>query len=384
MLIFSTQDFKLNGMPYADFPLLLDERTGLIHEEALDFMIHHCIKRGKVKSVKSWRPFGQAMYDFFNFLQAYDDCDWRELENGRNSTIVAQYRDWSLTQCGLSASTVNQRLRFIVKFYQFALRQGWITSLPYSLEDVHVRQTKGFLAHVNAAGGVVAVPDIMLRQPRTTIKVLTKEQVMTLLKSIENPTHKLMVRLALATGIRREEIATFPLKYIFNPASRATEKTSSDKIQGTVRVHLNPQDMAIKNNHERAIDVPVALMADLWQYVLHERFQAKSIHGQKQAELFLNGQGRPFANYGAGLNKILTDLGLPFRVAPHMLRHTYATHTLYAMREKKSRTDPLLYVKNRLGHASIHSTLIYLHFLDEIEDDLMTDYQLMIDRECAI
>lgn len=347
-------------------------------------MIHHCIKRGKVKSVKSWRPFGQAMYDFFNFLQAYDDWDWRELENGRDSTIVAQYRDWSLTQCGLNASTVNQRLRFIVKFYQFALRQGWISSLPYLLEDVHVRQTKGFLAHVNAAGGVVAVPDIMLRQPRTTIKVLTKDQVITLLRSIENPTHKLMVRLALATGIRREEIATFPLKYIFNPASRAAEKGASDKLSGSVRLHLNPQDMAIKNNHERAIDVPVALMADLWQYVLHERFQAESIHGQKESVLFLTSQGRPFANDGAGLNKILTDLGLPFRVAPHMLRHTYATHTLYAMREKKSRTDPLLYVKNRLGHSSIHSTLIYLHFLDEIEDDLMTNYQLMIDRECAI
>ena len=138
--------------------------------------------------------------------------------------------------------------------------------------------------------------------------------------------------------------------------------------------------MELKGNNERAIDVPVNLMADLWQYTLHERYQHESIHGNKIPALFLNQQGNAYANDGKGLNKILTDLGLAFRVTPHMLRHTYATHTLYDMRKKGSVTDPLMYVKNRLGHSSITSTEIYLHFLDQIEDDLMTDYQIMLDQ----
>lgn len=384
MLIFSTPDFKLNNISYEGFPLILNERTGVVHEAALEFLKYYCIKRGRARSPKSWRTYGQAIYDYLSFLQANDDWDWRDLDDDRDTTIVAQYRDWSLTQCGLKASTVNQRLRIIVQFYQFALRKYWVTSLPYSLEDVTVRQTKSFLAHVNVSGGVVSSPDIMLQQPRTTIKVLTQEQVKILLRSIKNPTHKLMIRLALATGIRREEIATFPLKYILNPASIRTEESKSDKLPGTVRVHLDHTEMDVKRDVGRAIDVPIALMADLWQYVLHERFKLQSIHGEKESVLFLTSQGRAWANDGQGLGKILKDLGLPFRVTPHMLRHTYATHTLYGMRKNKTKTDPLLYVRNRLGHVSITTTEIYLHFLDEIEDDLMTDYQLMIDRECAI
>jgi site-specific recombinase XerD len=385
LLIASTADFKLNNIPYEGFPLLLDETTGVLHVPAHHFLIYHCIKRGRVKSKKSWMVYGQAMYDYHSFLQANDDWDWCDLYVSEDNTILAAYRDFSLTECGLKASTVNHRLRIIIKFYQYAYRKGWISALPYELEDVYVRQQKGFLAHVNASAGVVASPDVLLHQSQTTVKLLTKDQVKILLNSIQNPTHKLMVRLGLATGLRREEIATFPLKYVINPQSMRWETTDEDKDipKSMIRVHLDPTEMKTKGNNERAIDVSVALMADLWQYALHERHQLESIHDDKETVLFLNHQGRAYANDGKGMYKILKDLGLPFRVHPHMLRHTYATHTLYDMRKKKTETDPLLYVKNRLGHASLSSTQVYVHLLDEIADDLMTDYQEEIDKECA-
>jgi site-specific recombinase XerD len=385
LLVFSTADFKVNNIPYEGFPIIVDDTTGQVHEPTLNFLIYYCIKRGRCQSVKSWKPYGQAMYDYLSFLQA-NDMDWREFhaDGNRDSTIIAGYRDWSLSECGLSAVTINQRLRVIVKFYQYALRHDWIASLPYLMEEVFVRQSKGFLAHVNSSGGVVASPDVMLRQQKTTIKVLTSAQVNTLLNVVENSTHKLMVRLGLATGLRREEIATFPVKYIFNPATMPMQNDEQGSIQGTVRVHLSPNDMKTKGDKERAIDVSVALMADLWEYTLHERHQLESIHDDNEPVLFLNHQGRAYANEGKGLNNILNRLNLPFKVHPHILRHTYATHTLHDMRAKKSKTDPLLYVKNRLGHASITTTEQYLHLLDEIQDDLMTDYQQMIDKEVAI
>lgn len=49
------------------------------------------------------------------------------------------------------------------------------------------------------------------------------------------------------------------------------------------------------------------------------------------------------------------------------------------MRQNKTSQDPLLYLKQRLGHSSINSTLIYLHYLDQVEDELMTSYQEEID-----
>ena len=69
-----------------------------------------------------------------------------------------------------------------------------------------------------------------------------------------------------------------------------------------------------------------------------------------------------------------------FRVNAHMLRHTYATYTLHAFRERRFKGDALLYLRERLGHSSIETTMIYLHLLDEIDSDLITKYDKEIDK----
>jgi len=82
-------------------------------------------------------------------------------------------------------------------------------------------------------------------------------------------------------------------------------------------------------------------------------------------------------------NNQLERLELSFHVNPHMFRHTYATHTLKSLRQKKGLGfEPLLYVRDRLGHTSITTTERYLHFLHEIEDDLVNSYQQEIDAIC--
>ena len=113
--------------------------------------------------------------------------------------------------------------------------------------------------------------------------------------------------------------------------------------------------------------------------MIHRRSALEILSGQMQQSLFLNKQGQPWADGGRGLNNLYRRLGLPFKVTPHILRHTYATHTLYGLRERQSRFDPLLYVRDRLGHSSVSTTEKYLHLLSEVEDDLMTNYQREID-----
>jgi integrase/recombinase XerD len=120
-------------------------------------------------------------------------------------------------------------------------------------------------------------------------------------------------------------------------------------------------------------------MADLWDYAIITRNQLAKLSGKEPSELFLNQFGQPYKPEGMGLNHALVALNLDFKVTAHVLRHTYATHTLYEMRQNKTSQDPLLYLKQRLGHASINSTLVYLHYLDQVEDDLMTSYQDEID-----
>lgn len=112
-LVFSTNDFKLLGVNYPDFPILLNKNMEIV-EEVLFFLIKYCIKRGRVSSKKSWVAYGQTMYDYFSFLEANSLC-WNKYAYGNDHTIIAAYRDWSISEAKLSASTVNYRLRMVIK-----------------------------------------------------------------------------------------------------------------------------------------------------------------------------------------------------------------------------------------------------------------------------
>ena len=301
-LFYSTSKFKLNGHSYTGFPILIS-KEGTVVEEALDFCISHLIKRGRVQSKKSWVTYGKALYQFFGWCEA-NGIDWRDVGNDREATVLAEFRDWNLSPEGgsLAAATVNARLRLLCAFYRYAANSGWVTTVPYAMETITVRQPKGFLAHVDASGGMRTTADVMLKTPRTVIRVLGKHQSIDLLNALTNPTHKLIARLALTTGLRREELATIPMKYMINPATYT-------KHRSFIRVNLDPRDMIIKGNQPRGIDVPRTVMEDLWQYVLDRRHQHESISGQRQSVLFLTEAGHPYANDGAAFLSIVKKAG---------------------------------------------------------------------------
>ena len=369
-LYFSTEEFQLKGQPYKDFPLLYDHSLSLV-KPAFYFLVYHCMTRGRVQSTHSWARYGQDMYDYFSWLEA-NNIEWTDTAEYSGQSIVALYRDWSLEHCKLSETTINQRLRTIVMFYRYAYRQGWVDTVPFNIETVMISRQPGLLAHVDASSGTKQALDILLKEKRKPLKVLSKAQAIELLNAIENPTHKLMARMGLQVGLRREEINTFPRKYVINPMS-------GKRRSGMFRVTLDPKDMHTKGSKSRVVDIPWRLMADLWDYLIVKRHQLLTTAKNNPRELFLNQYGEPYKPEGFGLNHALVALNLDFEVTAHVLRHTYATHTLYEMRKNKSSQDPLLYLKQRLGHASINSTLVYLHYLDHVEDDLMTCYQEEID-----
>lgn len=396
----ATPEFEIRGHSYEGFPILLKANHD-VFVEGMEFLIYYCLKRGSVQSRRSWETFGRDLCDYFEFIEA-NGFDWRELDHRNHETLLALYRDVSFDRFNLSASTVNRRLHLVIKFYQFALKQGWVRTLPYDLETVRVRQPKGFLAHTDTSGGYAAKPDVLLKTTPTKVKVLNKKQVDELLKSIKNKTLRLIVRLALLTGLRKEELLRLPVSSVSSPQSISA--------RSHVVVDLDPQQMSIKGNKPRTIHVPVSLMADLWDYVIHERHARIRKHGTDPKTLFVTDKGKPWS-IQTSLNNQLKRLSLSFPCHPHMLRHTFATHTLRDLMNKsdllkdvdlraaiKDRSsdiydvlerlvekkglliNPLLYVRDRLGHSSITTTEKYLHFLDDIEDDLRTDYQEEIEE----
>jgi site-specific recombinase XerD len=210
---FVLADFNLvvAGRVYDGFPLLIND-DGHAIQPAQTFLWDLLAKPGRITSKKSWEAYGRAIYDFFAFCLT-NGHDWQKLATDGMPGAIQAWRDWSLGTLGLTRRTVNQRLRTVVRFYKWAVRKGHIERVPFDFVTVQTSRKPGFLAHVDATGGRVSSPDVLLREERKTIRFLTKEQIDLCHKILTNPTHQLMFELMVRTGLRQIECRTFPDVY---------------------------------------------------------------------------------------------------------------------------------------------------------------------------
>jgi integrase/recombinase XerD len=192
-----------------------------------------------------------------------------------------------------------------------------------------------------------------------------------------------MTKLMLQTGLRNEECRTFPTKYLFDP--------SPERRSRRIKVDLSPSDMRLKGNRPRRIYVSGQLMKDLFDFVSFGEgaVRAKLYRGTKGAAspfVFLNRAGEPWSEKGLcnayrklWCTESSAKPALDFKVTPHMLRHTFATHELYAESRLRNLGFALAWVRDRLGHASISTTTVYVHCLDMLGEQLLNQYEREID-----
>lgn len=368
-LLWATEDLEIAGRPYPGFPILLwDTMESCVPANAF---FRYYLLRGDIGSKKSWASTARALYDFFSFLLAHD-LDWRNVDRGEAKSLVAAYRDYCLVEYKLSRSTTRQRLLYVCKFYEYAKEQEWVNRLPFGYEERSVRREPRFLSHVDASGGKSMANDIMPRQHRTLPKFLSMAEIKVLLAMAENPHHRMIIRFGLQTGLRREEMASFPLAYILD-----SDKANSP--HRNIRIRLDPNDghgMLTKGSKPRDIYISRRFLDDLRRYAVQIRGERSSLSDTKHKPLFLNQFGAPFADDGKRIERIVREIGkrAGIKVHPHMLRHTYATHTLVALQRTRSTVEPLVFLQRQLGHRSIHTTMVYLHLINELADDAVLTY----------
>lgn len=368
-LVWGTKDFVIAGQPYQGFPILLWDSMESCTQA--NHFFRYYLLRGDIGSKESWPSTGRALYDFFSFLQVHD-LDWRDVDRGEAKSLVAAYRDYCLDTCGLARNTTRQRLTYICKFYQFALDKGWVKRLPFGHEERTVKRETSFLEHVDASGGKALVNDVMPRRHKPLPKFLSMAQTKSLLTAAENPHHRIMIQLALRTGLRRNELATFPVAYVFDP-------DKAGRTERNIRIRLDPFDgsgMETKGSKAREIWVSRKFMAELYRYVSKVRGERASL-GKNQKALLLNHLGETYGSAGKSLNRIISETGklAGIEVHTHMLRHTYATHTLVNLqRNPQNGLDPLVFLQRQLGHSSIQTTMVYLHLINELADEAVLAY----------
>jgi integrase len=290
---------------------------------------------------------------------------------------VEAWRDWSLKTLELNPNTINQRLRIAVRFYEWALKKEYIDQLPFDYEIVQTNRLPRFFAHVDTSYGKVSSPQILLKQKNQSIRFLTKEQIVVGHKALINQTHQLMFELMVRTGLRQIECRTFPDAYVFDPEARKDLKPGQK-----IRLYLDPTEMEIKNSKPRDIDMPFDLMEKLWVYSVRRRQgRANNNVGHEFPNLFLTEGGVPYTK-GAITNFFRTlSARVGFTVKAHMLRHSYATFLLWSLRKSKEfKGEPLLYVRDRLGHSDVTTTAGYLHLINSLEGHLILEHEDEIDE----
>jgi site-specific recombinase XerC len=147
-------------------------------------------------------------------------------------------------------------------------------------------------------------------------------------------------------------------------------------------ITLDPNIMRTKNSKQRDVYVTRGTMQALYDYAMINRtaaLRAAKARRKEPSELFLAPKGLPYAkrSYNMVLRRTCKKVGR--HVYPHMLRHTFATHTLHAMRKSKNDGFALGWVRDRLGHESVESTMRYLHLLGELHVETLDAYQRELD-----
>jgi len=358
-LIFSTPDFVYGGRARPKFPLIVNDDM----EPAQPFhtyLRHRLLEQGKALDVKTWEAYGRRLWDFARFLHA-NGLTWDQPFESHGQSVVRVYRDWQAHDLKLESTTINDRLEIVTDMYQWALERRLIERLPFAYSAVKVYGIQHDLKPATGGRKSLSPPDVLLNEWEKEPAYLTAEQIKVARATVRSTSQRLLFDLMARVGLRSAEARTFPRAYVFDPATRSALKPGT-----LIDVRLDPKDMEIKFDKPRVVHVPYSLMEDLSAYTLFERNGLAHPAGDPK-ELILTTHGKPYSKESAV--KVLGDLGrkVGFSIRPLMLRHSYAIYTLLLLRaHPEIKLEPLMYVRDRLGHRSVQTTMIYLRQIERL------------------
>ena len=264
---------------------------------------------------KNYSPHTVTAYlndlDFFQaFLKgAFEDDDLIRVNYN-------QIRAWivSLSDDGVSNSSINRKISSLKSFYKFLLKTKQIETSP-------------LLKHK------------ALKSPKKLQIPFSEKELDLVLNQIVYPEgfegvrDKLVVDLFYTTGIRRAELIGLKLHNV-------------DLSNGTIKV-------LGKRNKERIIPILPVVQNQIRIY-LNERSRLQPIIDGDSFFLLLKGVKLNDSFVYRLINYYFSNVSEKVKKSPHILRHTFATHLLNHGADINS-------VKELLGHSSLASTQVYTH-----------------------
>ena len=171
------------------------------------------------------------------------------------------------------------------------------------------------------------------KAPRNLPIVLTREEAIRLIDSASNLFHRVLLMTAYSTGMRRAEVCNLKVEDI-------------DSRRMLIRVHQG------KGRRDRDVPLSPKLLETLreyWRWMKPKTYLFPGTVNGSRADKPITAK-----MLWAACQEAARRAGITKSVAPHLLRHSFATHLVEGGADLPT-------VQALLGHADLKPTSIYLH-----------------------
>lgn len=278
-----------------------------MHDAIEGFMYHLKVERNR--SEHTLLGYGSDLRRFADWLAPRGRTQPLDVAREDVADFMAHLRE-----LGLGSRSVARARTSIRQLFKYCMREGLVEHDPTALVDAP-----------------------RFQQPLPT--VLSSAQVEALLEAPNRGDplglrDAAMLELLYSSGLRVTELVTLPLR-------------SVDAEIGLVQVRG-------KGDKERLVPVAPTALALMRRYLQ----EARILHDPAGdvPEVFLSRLGGPMTrqNVWQRIQGHAKRAGVPGKVSPHVLRHSFATHLLENGADLRS-------LQAMLGHADISTTQIYTH-----------------------
>lgn len=335
----------------AGFPLLFTAQWQLI-EPAVAFLHEHFVQRAH--TADTLRTYAEILYDWFETLEqnaiGWSDADAVDLVAYRNRMMA---QPSPRTDRPYRISTINHRVRGVLRFYEWAVRTHWLDASPL-VGKPHNFAVAMQRRPLRADAAQAYDRDLfVLRQYEPLPRPLVSEQARELLATLPAP-YDLMARWQLYTGLRVSEL----LRLVVNDISGRRASSASHHTIEVTRKGRKPGYVIAPTS---LLDETAGYMSG-YRHAWLQRARRKG-RGAERAALFVNARGTPAGKnaYQRAISRAGQTCG--FKATTHLLRATFACMLLARLERLASEgaaINPLLVVKILMAHERIETTDRYL------------------------
>jgi site-specific recombinase XerD len=337
------------------FPLLFSSDMQLL-EPAVAFLHEHAIQRAH--TADTVRTYMEILYDWFDTLEQ-SGIIWSEAD----AVDLVAYRNRMLqnpsahTGRPYSVRTVNHRVRGILRFYTWAVRNGWLRDSPLIGRESDFAVSRRARANRRQYGGDADRSLFVLRQFQELPRPLTSSQARELLAELPTP-YDLMARWQLYTGLRISELLRLNVKDVSaHETARRSARGPGYRIIDVVRKARKSGYVIASASLLEETDAYLAQYRTAWLRRATRKRRAPP------RSLFLNRRGAPVKKntYQTAVRRAGEACG--FKAFPHLLRATFGCWLLARLErlaKQGAAINPLLVVKILMAHEHIDTTDKYL------------------------